>query len=128
MGWSAALVSDLLFGSRLQGALAAAGTDLELVASTERLAETLTARESAPDLLIIDLADPAIDLHAALATLRAGEPGGDPSARTLGFYSHVHPQQRSSGERAGLDMVVPRSRLAREAPTLVASLTARNGG
>jgi hypothetical protein len=41
----------------------------------------------------------------------------------LGYYSHVEPGVRELAEAEGFDMVVPRSRMAREAAQLVAGLT-----
>jgi hypothetical protein len=41
---------------------------------------------------------------------------------TLAFYSHVDVEARRLAEDAGFDLVVPRSRMAREGPELVARL------
>jgi hypothetical protein len=40
----------------------------------------------------------------------------------LGYYSHVDVDTRKTAEAAGVDMVVPRSRMARELPALVDGL------
>ena len=40
----------------------------------------------------------------------------------LGVYRHTDPDTRARAEAAGVDLVVPRSRLARELPELVARL------
>ena len=91
---------DLLFGSKLQGALRAAGH--EVVQPGEEAA-----------LLIVDLtADPEERIERSAA---AGLP-------RLGFYSHVEQDVRRSAEEAGFERVVPRSRMAREAPALVESM------
>jgi hypothetical protein len=88
---------DLLFGSKLQGALSAAGHHV------------VRPGEQA-ELLIVDLtADP--DERIA----RSAGPG----LPRLGFYSHVEQDVRRRAEEAGFDRVVPRSRMAREAPALV---------
>src|SRR5579872_536737 len=108
------LCADLLFGSRIEGQLAAAGDAVELLADRERVGARL-GEGAAPDVLIVDLMDETL-ADAALAGV-AGR-----SVATLGFYSHVDRDARERGERSGLDLVVPRSRLAREAPALVASL------
>ena len=42
----------------------------------------------------------------------------------LGFYSHVDETARDRGGEAGFDLVVPRSRMAREMPELVRNLLA----
>jgi len=40
----------------------------------------------------------------------------------LGYYSHVEVETKAVAEAAGVDLVVPRSRLAREMPELVQGL------
>ena len=40
----------------------------------------------------------------------------------LGYYSHVDVETRKTAEAAGVDLVVPRSRMARELPALVEGL------
>ena len=42
-----------------------------------------------------------------------------PGLQTLAFYSHVESDVRSLAEQAGFDLVVPRSRMAREGGALV---------
>ena len=42
----------------------------------------------------------------------------------LGFYAHLNTETREAAERAGVDLVVPRSRMAREMPALVERLVA----
>jgi hypothetical protein len=93
----ALLCPDLLFGSKLQGALAAAGH------------EVVRAGDPA-DLMLVDLtAEPEARIAEAAA---AGIP-------RLGFYSHVEQDVRRRAEAAGFERVVPRSRMAREAVGLV---------
>ena len=96
----ALLCPDLLFGSKLQGALRAAGH------------EPVAPGDSAA-LLVVDLTDEADSRIAESAG--AGVP-------RLGFYSHVEQDVRRRAEEAGFDRVVPRSRMAREAVTLIESL------
>jgi hypothetical protein len=42
---------------------------------------------------------------------------------TLGFYSHVDAPARARAEQAGFDLVVPRSRMAREGAALIERLS-----
>ena len=116
-----ALVPDLLFGSRLQAALLAAGNQLELIADETRLRARL-ADPSAPavDVLLVDLTDAQLDGAGILESL--SDAGALRGARSLAFYSHVDAPVRERAERAGFDLVVARSRMAREAPELVARL------
>jgi hypothetical protein len=40
----------------------------------------------------------------------------------LGYYSHVDADMKKAADAAGIDLAVPRSRMARELPTLVEKL------
>jgi hypothetical protein len=123
MAYVLALVPDLLFGSRVQGALTGAGHEVELIADEQRLRARLADDAMEPaTVLVVDLTDDRLhgaDLVAALA--REGALG---DMRTLGFYSHVDAAARTEAERAGFDLVVPRSRMAREGAQLVDRLSA----
>ncbi|MGO9321377.1 MAG: hypothetical protein ACLQBY_11340 [Solirubrobacteraceae bacterium] len=121
-----ALTRDLLFGSQVQGALTLAGHDVELIADEPRLRERLAGSSDparpAADVLVVDLVDGDLDGAATVQALsRDGQLG---HARTLGFYSHVDADARERAERAGFDLVVARSRMAREGPALVAGMLA----
>jgi hypothetical protein len=123
-----ALTADLLFGSRVQGDLSAAGNEVELVADEGRLRTRLADSDTAVDVLVVDLTDARLDGAGIMAAL-AGEgrlrgEGVPHSVRTLGFYSHVDTPARERAEQAGLDLVVPRSRMAREGAELVRRLVA----
>jgi CheY-like chemotaxis protein len=116
-----ALTADLLFGSRIQGDLSAAGDEVELIADEARLRARLgEADKPVADLLVVDLTDAELD-GARIVEALAGE-GALRSVATLGFYSHVDVHARERAERAGFDLVVPRSRMAREGPELVSAL------
>jgi CheY-like chemotaxis protein len=112
----ALLCPDLLFGSKVQGALEAVGHKVWRIDTAEQ------ARGAAPEsrLLIVDLTDPDLDGPAVVERLKEG--GELDGVATLGFYSHVDQEMRKRADGAGFDLVVPRSRMAREAPSLVASL------
>jgi|HubBroStandDraft_4_1064222.scaffolds.fasta_scaffold223293_3 CheY-like chemotaxis protein len=122
------LTRDLLFGSNVQGALTLAGHEVELIADVPRLQERLAAGGDgaiAPAaVLVVDLTDGELDGASIVSSLREARRLG--STRTLAFYSHVELAARESAERAGFDLVVARSRMAREGPELVAGLLARS--
>ncbi|HEX3511080.1 MAG TPA: hypothetical protein VHT27_08290 [Solirubrobacteraceae bacterium] len=121
MARAVALVPDLLFGSRIQGALRAAGIELALVGDERLLREQLAEQPARPgDVLILDLTDPDLDGAEVLRRLRGDDDVGN--RRTLGFYAHVDLDARLRAEQAGFDLVVPRSRIAREAAELVRRL------
>ena len=97
-----AIVSDLMLSSRVSESLKAAGHEVSVVA---KLPDPLEA-----DAIVCDL-DTA-DLDAVVAT----------NLPTLGFYSHVDIETKQRAKAAGIDIVVPRSRMSRELVTLTAGL------
>ena len=99
-----ALTPDLLLGSKVEAMLSAAGHEVELAS---RLVE---AHLDDADLLVADL--DAEDLQA-LASL---------DIPVLGYYSHVNVETKQAAKAAGIDLVVPRSRMARELPDLAIKL------
>lgn len=116
-----ALVPDLLFGSQVQGMLTAAGHEVELVGDETRLRDRLgDIAAPAVATLVVDLTNDALDGPALVEVLSAE--GILAQTRTLGFYAHVDISVRERAEEAGFDLVVPRSRMAREGAQLVAGL------
>jgi hypothetical protein len=105
-----AIAPDLMFASRIEATLTAAGHDVELTASFSEA----TGLDGA-DLLLVDL-----DREPVEAAVGRGVP-------TLGFYSHTDVETRDRAEAAGFDLVVPRSRMAREMPKLAARLLGQPG-
>ena len=101
-----ALAPDLMFASRIEATLSAAGHDVTLAPSASEA--------------------PLDDADILVADLERIEPGavvglGKP---VLGFYPHTDTDTRERAEAEGVDLVVPRSRMAREMPELVAGLLA----
>jgi hypothetical protein len=104
-----AFIPDLLFGSNVVGALGAAGHETTLVSDGDSLVRELPGAE----VLIVDLTtDPDVRIDVVSALPPSGY-------KTLAFYSHVEADVRTLAQEAGFDMVVPRSRMAREGGALV---------
>ncbi|MGH2900093.1 MAG: hypothetical protein ACRDMZ_15570 [Solirubrobacteraceae bacterium] len=99
-----ALLPDLLFGSKVQGMLLAAGHEVTVVGA----AADIAAEDF--DLVIADLCEDAAARISALA-------GG--GTKRLAFYLHTDVDTRAAAFAAGFDVVVPRSRMAREGAVLV---------
>jgi CheY-like chemotaxis protein len=106
-----AYVPDLLFGSTVHAALTGAGHQVELV---NELQPGLDA-----DVLLVDLTS---DASRRIEATRRHARG----IRTLAFYSHVEGEVRQQALQAGFDLVVPRSRMAREGVALVERLSTRS--
>ena len=110
-----AVFDDLLLGSNVLGMLRAAGHEAELSGPEQ-------VQPAGAAVLVVDLATTGFDGIALFEQLRGrGELEG---TRALGVYSHVHHEVKERAEAAGFDLVVPRSRLAREGPALVERLLA----
>jgi CheY-like chemotaxis protein len=118
----AALIPDLLFGSKVQSALEAAGHEVDLITGELEAWDEV----GGIDLLVIDLTSPDVDGVELLETLATG--GELHDVRSLGFFAHVEPEVRERALQAGFDLVVPRSRMARDGARLVEGLLADDGG
>ena len=98
------IAADLMLGSKVQETLKAAGHEVVASASIEE------STWDGIDLIVADL-----DVENPEALVGLGMP-------VLGYYSHVDVATKEAAEAAGVDKVVPRSRMARELPDLVEGL------
>jgi hypothetical protein len=98
------IATDLMLGSKVDATLSAAGHEVTTSASIE---------ESTWDGIDLIVADLDVENPEALAGL--GLP-------VLRYYSHVDVATNEAAEAAGVDLVVPRSRMARELPALAERL------
>ncbi len=99
-----AIAADLMLGSKVEATLSAAGHEVTLAPSLA------AAPLVEADLLVADL-----EVESPEALVGLGVP-------VLGYYSHVEAETRAAAVAAGVDLVVPRSRLARELPALAERL------
>jgi hypothetical protein len=99
-----AIAADLMLGSKVEATLSAAGHEVTLSPSLQE------APLDQADLIVADL-----DAENPEALVGLGIP-------VLGYYSHVNVETRETAEAAGVDLVVPRSRMARELPALAEGL------
>jgi hypothetical protein len=101
-----AIVSDLMLSSRVSESLKASGHDVTVLARLSSPADL----PPGTDAVVCDLEVAELGVVAAL------------DVPVLGFYSHVDAETRRLALDAGLDKVVPRSRMARDLPGLVAAM------
>jgi CheY-like chemotaxis protein len=112
-------VTDLLFGSKVEGMLRAAGHDVTLAGSGAAAREAAAGAE----VLVVDL---FFEPDAGIALVRSLRDDGTlGDARVLASYAHTAPEVRAAALEAGFDLVVPRSRMAREGAALVEGLAAQ---
>ena len=107
----ALLCPDLLFGSKLEGGLRRGGHEVTPF-SGEPGTRTCWWWISRPT--------PRSAPRSWSRCARTAARG----VHTLGFYSHVEQDTRRRADEAGFDLVVPRSRMAREMAALVDRLAA----
>jgi hypothetical protein len=98
--------TDLMLGSRVDAGLGAAGHEVVTAGSLAG------APLEGIDAIVADL-----DVESPEALVAVGVP-------VLGYYSHVDVDTKAVAVAAGVDKVVPRSRMSRELPELVAALLA----
>ncbi|MGE5335816.1 MAG: hypothetical protein ACM3JL_00115 [Nitrososphaerota archaeon] len=96
--------TDLMLGSKVEAQLTAAGHEVTTAPSIE------SASREDKDLIVADL-----DAEDPAALVAPGLP-------VLGYYSHIDVATKEAAEAAGIALVVPRSRMARELPDLASSL------
>jgi hypothetical protein len=99
-----AISSDLLLGSKVEAMLRAAGHEVTMAPGLAG------AALGGADLIVADL-----DAESPEALTATGIP-------VLGYYSHVNAETKQAAEAAGVDLAVPRSRMARELPELATKL------
>jgi DNA-binding NarL/FixJ family response regulator len=99
------VAEDLMLASRVDAMLTAAGHHVILARSLQ----ASSALDGA-ELIVADL-----DVESPEALVGLGVP-------VLGYYSHVDAETRRAAVDAGVDLVVPRSRMSRELPQLVEGL------
>lgn len=97
-----AIVADLMLGSKVEGMLRASGHEVEWV---HAVPESSSAAVVVADLHAVDAAE----------VVALGIPA-------LGFYAHTDVAVKAAADQAGFALAVPRSRMARELPELVAGL------
>ena len=117
------LCPDLLFGSRVEGGLGAAGHEVMRV---EDEPATWAAVGAGTNALVVDLGTEEVDGIVLVDSMLAD--GTLRGVGTLGFYPHVEQETRRRAEEVGFDLVVPRSRMAREMAALVERVVAAAGG
>ena len=99
-----AAVSDLLFLSKISAAARQAGCPVEFFRHAERLEEAIPAE---PCLVIVDMNEKALDPVALIARLKAAPE--TKHAQVIAYLSHVQHELKREAEKAGADLVLPRS-------------------
>jgi len=100
-----AAVSDLMFVSKISAAAKQAGCPVEFFCDGEKLKQAAAA--ASPCLVIVDLNDTRFDSVPLIANLKDNP--ATRQATVIAYLSHVQHELKREAEKAGADLVLPRS-------------------
>lgn len=98
-----AVISDLIFKTKVDSTARSIGAEASVVASIEELRGVLSAKPVS--LVVVDMQLPG---EEATETIAAAA-GHTPRPRIVAFHSHVQTELADAAKRAGADEVIPRS-------------------
>jgi DNA-binding NarL/FixJ family response regulator len=107
------LSDDMMFTSRITGTARDLGFEIR-IARTQAGLETLIQSQP-PAAVIIDLANPGLDLPMFLTAAKAA----NPQTTIVAYGSHVDSETLKEARKAGCDVVLPRSQFAERLPELL---------
>ncbi len=113
--WGTVLCDDLIFTSRITGTARSLATEIKPARSPADLLNL--TRETPPSLVIIDLANPGLNLPELLSQFRSE---GIKSPFVVAFGSHVDTRTLQAARDAGCNLVLPRSKFVDDLPRKLA--------
>ncbi len=109
-----AIVSDLIFSSRIKGTAGKVGAKCKTVRSTCALSDALESET--PETVLVDLQCDGISPEEAIRTVKEHSP----TTRVVAYCSHVQTDLMEQAKAAGADEVWPRSVFVQRLPELLA--------
>lgn len=107
-----AIVSDLIFATRIRATAESLGAECRIIAAPDGLETAL--REAAPSVVIVDMHVASLSPAEAIRKVKTAWP----TTRVAAFSSHVQTELMASARVAGADDVWPRSKFVQELPSL----------
>lgn len=111
-----ALVTDMIFETKIRATAKAVGVDLTTAASLDEFREALDNHD--PGLVLIDLNEVSCSPIEAVALAK----GHQSCPQVLAYCSHVQTELQHAAAQAGADKVWPRSRFSMQLPLLLQNL------
>ncbi len=108
-----ALVRDLFFRAKIDAVAAVVGAEVEYASSLDAVAARCAAIH--PSIIFTDLSDATFPALDTLKQIRAAAP----SARAIGFASHVDLKSLKAARDAGYDQTLSRSEFTAQLPALL---------
>jgi len=97
-------VQDLMFAAKITASAKRTGVPVEFARSEEDL---IQKTESGSSMILLDLNHPAWNVVELIARLKTAPAG--PQRRIVGYVSHVQHERIREAQKAGCDVVLPRS-------------------
>jgi DNA-binding NarL/FixJ family response regulator len=108
-----ALVRDLFFRAKIDAVAAALGAEVEYASSLDAVAARISATH--PSIIFTDLSDATFPALETMKQIRAAAP----TARAIGFASHVDLKSLKAARAAGYDLTLSRSEFTSQLPELL---------
>jgi DNA-binding NarL/FixJ family response regulator len=110
-----ALVRDLFFRAKIDAVASALGAEVEYASSLDAVTARISATQ--PSIIFTDLSDATFPALETLKQIRAAAP----TARAIGFASHVDLKSLKAAREAGYDLTLSRSEFTAQLPDLLKS-------
>ncbi|MGA7872588.1 MAG: hypothetical protein WCA22_17005 [Candidatus Binatus sp.] len=107
------LIRDLFFRAKIDAVAHAVGAEVEYASSLDAVASRCAAMQ--PSIVFTDLSDAAFPALDTLKKIRAAAP----SARVIGFASHVDLKPLKAAREAGYERTLSRSEFTAQLPDLL---------
>jgi len=107
------LIRDLFFRAKIDAVAAVVGAEVEYASSLDVIAARCAAIH--PSIIFADLSDAMFPAFETLKQIRAAAP----SARVIGFASHVDLKSLKAAREAGYDQTLSRSEFTALLPELL---------
>ncbi len=120
MGSCIAIVSDMIFATRITGTAEKVGAKCKIVKDPGALRDALESDQ--PDTVLVDMNCAGISPEEAIRTVKSQ----CPNARVVAFFSHVQTELLEQARAAGADDVWPRSAFVQRLPQLLEDVRAGN--
>lgn len=99
-----AAVQDIFFATKITAAAKRVGVTVEFIHEENKLLETT---ESFPSVVIVDLNDSSLSPVELIRKLKTNPPRRE--VQIIGYVSHVQGELMREAQKAGCDLVLPRS-------------------
>ena len=120
MGSCIAIVSDMIFATRITATAEKIGANCKIINDPSDLRDALESGK--PGIVLVDMHCDGISPEEAIRTVKSH----CPNARVIAFYSHVQTELMEQARTAGADDAWPRSAFVQRLPQLLEDVQAGN--